>query len=238
MTTPKSKTAAMALFVALMAGCTAEPTGEVKSLKDEVKTLSEQNKEMSATVTLLRWQLETEQAQKALDLDYAETQANVAAVCDAIVPVCSDAVATTGREFQAAGYGGGAKPRFWVALTLKLLLLAATAGAFWAAASGAFGWLWVQYLKPTKEAAEAAAELVSNAQQRVTELQQGLEARKEEAAAAERRIQQLNALIESKRLELSEIERELAAAKQAAAEEADKAEKLKAKKNAIAKGFS
>ena len=57
-----------------------------------------------------------------------ERQAEIAAACDYLLPLCPNAVVFPGREAQAEGYGGGGG-LFWGLVGAKLAALAAAAAA-------------------------------------------------------------------------------------------------------------
>ena len=57
-----------------------------------------------------------------------ERQAEIAAACEYLFPLCPEAVVLPGREAQAAGHGGGGA-RFWALVAAKLAALAAATAA-------------------------------------------------------------------------------------------------------------
>lgn len=55
----------------------------------------------------VRSELAAGEDQRRAEIEYSQQVASITAACDAVIPVCSDAVARPGRAAQAAGYSGG-----------------------------------------------------------------------------------------------------------------------------------
>ena len=77
----------------------------------------------------LEFQLQEQAAAKAVEIEFYEQQASVAAGCDWLIPVCPDSMAEPGRDAQANGYGGATRWPFWLFLVLKASLGVTIAGA-------------------------------------------------------------------------------------------------------------
>lgn len=133
-------------FVAMIfvAGCT-----------DQI--LTDQNKTLKAEAENLRAALDHQFAQ----VEYANSQASLAAGCDWLIPTCPASAVASGRKFLAGGYGGGGWS-MWAIFILKIASLAALAGV--SVASGA--WMWARTGRPAAKAIAAAQALIDEAENR------------------------------------------------------------------------
>ncbi len=143
-----------------------------------------------------------------------ERQAEIAAACDYLFPLCPEAVVLPGREAQAAGHGGGGA-RFWALVAAKLAALAAATAA-------AVVTLRVGLLK---FALPAAAEL-DQARVTIAEARESIGWAQAEEEEARKRAEQLRAELkqleaqrantaqnlEAGKAQLAQIQAELAAA--------------------------
>lgn len=77
----------------------------------------------------LERQLQDQAAARAVEFEYFERQASVAAGCDWLIPVCADSVANPGRDAQRQGYGGATHWPFWAFLVFKSAMLIIIAGS-------------------------------------------------------------------------------------------------------------
>jgi septal ring factor EnvC (AmiA/AmiB activator) len=158
-----------------------------------------------------------------------ERQAEIAAACDYLLPLCPVAVVLPGREAHAAGYGGGGA-RFWGLVAAKLAALAAATAA--AVVTLRVGFL--KFAMPAAEELEHAQVTIAEARGTIGWAQTEEEEARKRAEQLRAEVKQLEAqrantakLLEAGKTQLAQIQAQLAAAQQ-------KAEQLESGKAASA----
>ena len=158
-----------------------------------------------------------------------ERQAQIAAACDYLFPLCPDAVVFPGREAQAEGYGGGGG-LFWGLVGAKLAALAAAAAA--AVVTLRVGFL--KFAMPADAELDQARVTIAQARETIGWAQAEEEEARKRAEQLRAELKQLEAqrantakLLEAGKTQLAQIQAQLAAAQQ-------KAEQLESGKAASA----
>lgn len=162
-----------ATLAALLAGC-APDTAQLEA----------DNRALQTEVAKLRQQVAEDAGTRFAEMSYYEHQASIAAGCDWLLPLCPAAVANTGRQAQAAGYGGGADWPFWLAVVLKLIGIGALSGAL----LGTLSWAWYRHAMPARAEAEAAYRAIEEAQGRTADAARRAKAAEADEEAARRRV--------------------------------------------------
>lgn len=162
-----------AAMAAMLAGCapdTAQLEADKKALQTEVAKLRQQVAEDAGT--------------RFAEMSYYEHQASIAAGCDWLLPLCPTSVTATGRQAQAAGYGGGTDWPFWLVVVLKVLAVGGLSGAL----LGTLSRGWYRHTMPARAEAEAAYRAIEEAQGLTAEAERRAKAAEDEEEDARHRV--------------------------------------------------
>ena len=147
-----------------------------------------------------------------------ERQAEIAAACDYLLPLCPNAVVFPGREAQAEGYGGGGG-LFWGLVGAKLAALAAAAAA--AVVTLRVGFL--KFAMPADAELDQARVTIAQARETIGWAQAEEEEARKRAEQLRAEVKQLEAQrantaqnLEAGKAQLAQIQAELAAAQREA----------------------